>query len=207
MITIICPECKRKISDKVKNCPHCGYELENNKVTEEQQTNNSIEIKNNIEPIKTKKKPIKPILIFSFIIILIIAICACFIRQEKKLDINTINDLQDMQSAMEKGVETAQKLYMSKSFYDYSVEDILLNFADKVEDIKYCRETAKKYMDKYSNKLKGEILDTLEDAYSYFKEVTDFVDTKFFIEDDYDKIRGFSLSNGLLDILIRENLE
>jgi len=32
MALIGCPECQKEISDKTKNCPHCGYPLENNSI-------------------------------------------------------------------------------------------------------------------------------------------------------------------------------
>jgi len=37
MALINCPECQKEISDKTKNCPHCGYPFENNPVVNNQQ--------------------------------------------------------------------------------------------------------------------------------------------------------------------------
>ncbi len=34
MALIVCPECKKKISDSVENCPNCGYTLTPEKIAE-----------------------------------------------------------------------------------------------------------------------------------------------------------------------------
>lgn len=30
MALVLCPECKKEISDQAKTCPHCGFTIEKN---------------------------------------------------------------------------------------------------------------------------------------------------------------------------------
>lgn len=43
MALITCPECKKKISESVSNCPHCGYQLTQEKIAEIKQAEQLIQ--------------------------------------------------------------------------------------------------------------------------------------------------------------------
>ena len=82
MALINCPECQREISDKVDNCPHCGYPFEKNNFPN---TGN-----NEIKKVGKKSSKIKKIIIgsivtiVSIVVIIFIVGTIYYIQNEKK---------------------------------------------------------------------------------------------------------------------------
>ena len=69
MALIICPECGRELSDKAKNCPHCGFPI--NEVLPKTQENTSNDI-NPSKPPKEKKKMPSWLLALIIVVVLIL---------------------------------------------------------------------------------------------------------------------------------------
>ena len=83
MALIKCPECNREISDKVKNCPHCGYPLTKSEDDTQKVEISSVNIK--IKE-KNKRKIVLTIIIICCVILGIIGGVQLYKNQKAKAD-------------------------------------------------------------------------------------------------------------------------
>jgi len=102
MALINCPECQKEISDKVENCPHCGYPLKR------------VNYKNN-DNLETKKvgkrsSRIKIVIgsIITVVALLFIAEAIIYNQEEKKNDY--LKDLTEVHSKILSGGAIAEEL-------------------------------------------------------------------------------------------------
>lgn len=128
MSLVICPECKREISDQANACPHCGFPMSTDLPT------------NNIEESMAAKKPSKSkkYIIISIAILGIIAICMYVIRPiilKKRI-------LEEAQYGSSlKASEMAKDYY---AVYGYNIEISKAIIDSLTNDISYLESTLPK---------------------------------------------------------------
>lgn len=119
MALIICPECGKEISDKVKACPHCGYPFT---LETEQSVSNNAPQQVEVVSVKVNPQKTKKIIICSIIAVVLIAVCALaviMINRQKEIAVQQeraairatyIENLELARSTMLIGCAEAEKL-------------------------------------------------------------------------------------------------
>jgi hypothetical protein len=119
MALINCPECQKEISDKVVNCPHCGYPFER-----ETNTNlNNNGKKNNAakKPSKVKKVVIGSIVTIVSIIVIITVIGIIIYSQNEKKNNYFINLSQIHSKILSGGVIAEQLTSITRQVWNNSI--------------------------------------------------------------------------------------
>lgn len=106
MALIMCPECGKEVSDKVKNCPHCGYPFSEKEHQEiEQDVVASTE-----EPTKKKKSIIYLAVIVVVIVGIVAGIFVMKMSAEKQERAEYISNLSLVRITMLSGAAEAESL-------------------------------------------------------------------------------------------------
>lgn len=137
MALIKCPECKRKISDKVENCPNCG-----NPVTEE--------LKATAIQLMEKQKENNKKLIKKAGIIAIIAVCLCIVlgvvyymlnlekisisKAEKYIANQKYEKVMKILENYKDSNDTAKKLYSDAKIMTTKEGEFLIDFANGLKE-------------------------------------------------------------------------
>ena len=129
MALVKCPECKKKISETVKNCPNCGYELKMESETKDE--------KNKISFIGKYKKII---IIGIILIILVVVACVVFNYFKDKKYTENKKDYPDIEMVRDDVKKAVQK----------ELEEITLNGekldleydASKIKEVEFYEETS-----------------------------------------------------------------
>ncbi len=116
MALVNCPECQKEISDKVKNCPHCGYPFdEKNDSMNEEDTNTQTEAQT--LPEKTQKSKKIALLIGAGVLIVAAAIIAFVLvgqenerKQQAEIRTSYIANLSSVRTSMLIGAAQAESL-------------------------------------------------------------------------------------------------
>jgi len=92
MALIKCPECSKEISDKVKNCPHCGYPLKEMDEDAQKVEVSSINLKS-----KNPKKTKKVIVGIIILLVLVVGIVYVINYQQAKAEEQAALELEEKQ--------------------------------------------------------------------------------------------------------------
>lgn len=109
MALILCPECNREISDKVKACPHCGYPFESSPDNDDAQ---KVEITSvNIQP-RDPQKTKKILSVVGAVVILIVVAFAAYtfisMNQEKEAFNTYVDNLNRANQTMITGASDSE---------------------------------------------------------------------------------------------------
>ncbi len=111
MSLILCPECNKEISDKVKSCPHCGYPFDDISLKNEPQ---KVEITSiNFKPRNPRRIKTIIILILTLIVITAGILTIMFlkkIKREKEIYNTYIDNLKTISGEMLSGAGTAESI-------------------------------------------------------------------------------------------------
>ena len=111
MALITCPECGKEVSERVKNCPHCGYPMSQ----EADQSQPSAPQQVEVVSVKLDKGKTKKILIVVVLAVALVAVCAAIaimMGQQKKAAARAeyIENLTLARTTMLSGAASAEKL-------------------------------------------------------------------------------------------------
>jgi type II secretory pathway pseudopilin PulG len=184
MALIKCPECSKEISDKVKNCPHCGYPLKENEGDPQKVEVSSISFKSK-DPTKRKK------IITGIVVVLIIIIGAVFIinYQQTKAEEQAALELEEQQRQERNQYIDSLNLVTDTMYFAASEAENLLNLTARVWFNTIYQES-----DPETNKY------TIKEFY-YEDGKTSYSDYHF--EDDFN----YSLNKLYSDTEIKKNIE
>lgn len=174
MTLIICPECKKNISDTADSCPKCGYKLTPEKIAE----------------LKEKQK-INPLLAFFILVIVIFGVFHLFTSiadyQEESERTRYIKETQEKTKKLKKVLDDADR-WLEESRERRSTEK---------EPILHQNKNSWKVFDNaYKKKLEQETKKT--DYYKYTKREKEIYDYMQSIWDDYERKYGISRAEDLV---------